>query len=34
MQNGCIGIGSSLVGNDGFSHPSVKPRRSQTNLVL
>ena len=34
MQNRGIGIGSSPIGNEGFSHPSARPRRSKIKLVL
>ena len=33
MQNKGIGIGSSPIGNEGFAHPSARPRRSKTKLV-
>ena len=36
MQNRGIGIGSSPIGNEGFAHPSARPRRSKmyyTNFV-
>ena len=34
MQNRGIGIGSSPIGNEGFSHPSARTRRSKIKLVL
>jgi len=34
MQNRRLGIGLSPIGSEGFAHPSARPKRSKTKLVL
>jgi len=34
MQNRGIGPGSSPIGNEGFAHPSARPKQSTTKSVL